>query len=248
MNDKIPLTFDFKTLCESTRLDYNQGTYGLEAVLSKNYSSTEQVNSIQQFLAYCLLTGTKVDIVSSLPTFEKKKKKKSQIVSQPKPKTQVPEASGVLSQKRKNPKTQKTPIVQATETPPTEKGTRKSKPFPKGKPTDVKDLEGNIQPAGIGLSSTPLDEGTRKSNPFPEGKTNDPKDSEGNKQPVDMGLPFTIPDEVKEDPALNKKVLKATKAYTKNSTNLTEIHTPLKTFDFSVLKSIIVSLKADVDA
>nr|GEX92465.1 hypothetical protein [Tanacetum cinerariifolium] len=31
-------------------------------VLGKNYSSTEQVNSIQQLLAYCLITGTEVDI------------------------------------------------------------------------------------------------------------------------------------------------------------------------------------------
>ncbi|GJR39796.1 hypothetical protein Tco_1215480 [Tanacetum coccineum] len=32
------------------------------SVLGKNYSSTEQVNSIQQLLAYCLITGTEVDI------------------------------------------------------------------------------------------------------------------------------------------------------------------------------------------
>ncbi|GJR32916.1 hypothetical protein Tco_1109148 [Tanacetum coccineum] len=31
-------------------------------VLGGNYSSTEQVNSIQQLLAYCLITGTEVDI------------------------------------------------------------------------------------------------------------------------------------------------------------------------------------------
>ncbi|GKB15366.1 hypothetical protein Tco_0849289 [Tanacetum coccineum] len=31
-------------------------------VLGGNYSSTEQVNSIQQLLAYCLITGTQVDI------------------------------------------------------------------------------------------------------------------------------------------------------------------------------------------
>ncbi|GKF94588.1 hypothetical protein Tco_0284288, partial [Tanacetum coccineum] len=31
-------------------------------VLGGNYSSTEQVNSIQQLLAYSLITGTKVDI------------------------------------------------------------------------------------------------------------------------------------------------------------------------------------------
>ncbi|GKD39769.1 hypothetical protein Tco_1259976, partial [Tanacetum coccineum] len=34
----------------------------MEMVLGGNYSSTKQVNSIQQLLAYCLITGTDVDI------------------------------------------------------------------------------------------------------------------------------------------------------------------------------------------
>ncbi|GJV13778.1 hypothetical protein Tco_1355319, partial [Tanacetum coccineum] len=101
MNGKKPLTLDFKTLCESTGLDYNQGNYVAHPspkvelakiatnevliqnnpvlkisflvvwrillnfviqVLGGNYSSTEQLKSIQQFLAYFLLTWTKVDI------------------------------------------------------------------------------------------------------------------------------------------------------------------------------------------
>ncbi|GKD28359.1 hypothetical protein Tco_1239137 [Tanacetum coccineum] len=104
MNGKKPMTLDYKTFVESTRLDYAKGTYvshpSPEAVkaelakivenpilldmtlvlktkfplawrilftfvvqvLSRNYSSTEQVNSIQQLFAYCLLTWTKVDI------------------------------------------------------------------------------------------------------------------------------------------------------------------------------------------
>ncbi|GKA17163.1 hypothetical protein Tco_0697000 [Tanacetum coccineum] len=120
--------------------------------LGGNYSSTEQLNSIQQLLAYCLLTRTKVDIgeiiysdlvtrtknlgfgslpniltqsnftkdpskiipieltvsmivvnnlesaVTPLPCLEmkKNKKKNSQTVSQPKLKTQGPEAFGAL--------------------------------------------------------------------------------------------------------------------------------------------------------
>ncbi|GKB76168.1 hypothetical protein Tco_0943063 [Tanacetum coccineum] len=47
---------------------------------------------------------------------------------------------------------------------------------------------------------------------------------------------------VKEDPTLNKKVLEAAKAYTKNSTNLTKLLTMVKTFDFPNLKSTIESL------
>ncbi|GJS50218.1 hypothetical protein Tco_0600339, partial [Tanacetum coccineum] len=57
-----------------------------------------------------------------------------------------------------------------------------------------------------------------------------------------------VQDAVKEDPALNKKVLEAIEAYTKNSTNLTQLLTLVKTFDFSGIKSIIESLKAVVDA
>ncbi|GJV51372.1 hypothetical protein Tco_1447113 [Tanacetum coccineum] len=55
-------------------------------------------------------------------------------------------------------------------------------------------------------------------------------------------------DAVKDDSALNKKVLEATEAYTQNSTNLTELLTLIKTFDFFGLKSLVESLKAVVDA
>ncbi|GJW91146.1 hypothetical protein Tco_0168699 [Tanacetum coccineum] len=100
MNSQRPLTLDYKTLCESTRLNYNKGNYVAHPstevvkaelakiatnealvqkisvlktsfpmawrilltfvvqVLNGNYSS---LNSIQQLLAYSLLTRTKVD-------------------------------------------------------------------------------------------------------------------------------------------------------------------------------------------
>nr|GEV45064.1 hypothetical protein [Tanacetum cinerariifolium] len=203
-NGKKSLTIDFKTFVESIGLDYNQGTYvahpSLEVakaelakiattealVLGGNYSFIEYMNSIQQLIAYCLLTGTKVDIgeiiyndlvtrlmaksrhnyvsyprfvscalevlqgleyaqedkfgslpnvlspskftrdpskvtfielttsmvainnlesvVTPLPFLEtKKKKRKSQTMSQPTPKTQGPKASGALPQKKKKP-------------------------------------------------------------------------------------------------------------------------------------------------
>nr|GFA47690.1 hypothetical protein [Tanacetum cinerariifolium] len=47
----------------------------------------------------------------------------------------------------------------------------------------------------------------------------------------------TIHDAVKEDRVLNKKVLEAAEAYTKNSTHLTELLTLIKNFDFQGLKS-----------
>ncbi|GJX05096.1 hypothetical protein Tco_0191012 [Tanacetum coccineum] len=48
---------------------------------------------------------------------------------------------------------------------------------------------------------------------------------------------------VKEDPTLNKKVLETTEACTKNSINLTELLTLVKSFDFQGLKSLIESLQ-----
>ncbi|GJU33669.1 hypothetical protein Tco_1182023 [Tanacetum coccineum] len=53
-----------------------------------------------------------------------------------------------------------------------------------------------------------------------------------------------IQDAVKDDPTLNKKVTEATKAYTKNSTALTELLTLVKNFDFQVLKSLVESFQA----
>ncbi|GKD84438.1 hypothetical protein Tco_1355592 [Tanacetum coccineum] len=65
---------DVKTFYASIGLDYNKGKYVFhpslgavkvelaKIVLDGNYSSTKQINSIQQMIAYCLITRTKVDI------------------------------------------------------------------------------------------------------------------------------------------------------------------------------------------
>ncbi|GKB11409.1 hypothetical protein Tco_0845332, partial [Tanacetum coccineum] len=53
-----------------------------------------------------------------------------------------------------------------------------------------------------------------------------------------------IQDAIKEDDALNKKVIKSTEAYTKNSVNLTELLFLVKGFDFLGLKSFVESLQA----
>ncbi|GKC06226.1 hypothetical protein Tco_0997836 [Tanacetum coccineum] len=131
-NGQKPLTLDYKTVCETTRLDYNNGLYvdhPYTEVLGGNYSSTEQLNSIQQLLVFSLFTRTKIDIgkiiysdhITRIMAKSRKKKNKSQTVTQPKPKSQGPEASGALPVKRKNSKTQTTSLVQATVTPPSEK-------------------------------------------------------------------------------------------------------------------------------
>ncbi|GJZ62640.1 hypothetical protein Tco_0618777 [Tanacetum coccineum] len=53
-----------------------------------------------------------------------------------------------------------------------------------------------------------------------------------------------VQDVVKEDPALNKKVLEATEAYTRNSSSFTELLSLVKSFDFPGLKSAIENLQA----
>ncbi|GJX10459.1 hypothetical protein Tco_0200318 [Tanacetum coccineum] len=78
LNGQRPLTLDFNTFCSSTGLSYNNGKYvdhptpevvkeelGKIAINPTGiyfYSSTEQVNSIQELLAFNLITGTEVDI------------------------------------------------------------------------------------------------------------------------------------------------------------------------------------------
>ncbi|GKA12544.1 hypothetical protein Tco_0692090 [Tanacetum coccineum] len=71
--DPNPPTDDSE-VCPLKELDYAKGIYVshpspeakkaelAKIVFGRNYSSAEQVNSIQQLIAYCLLTGTKVDI------------------------------------------------------------------------------------------------------------------------------------------------------------------------------------------
>ncbi|GJX97700.1 hypothetical protein Tco_0353498 [Tanacetum coccineum] len=106
---------------------------------------------------------------------------KSHTVSKPKPKTQGPEAFGILPQKRKPPKTQKTPGSHYL---PNE-GTRKSQPFPEGKTTDPKDLKGNKHPTDKGLPFTVPDDCIGKTKPLPE-RSREDKDSERLKPLADM--------------------------------------------------------------
>ncbi|GKB43753.1 hypothetical protein Tco_0888695 [Tanacetum coccineum] len=149
-------------------------------VLGRNYSSTEQVNSIQHDYDCCTLEP---------------KKGKSQTMTPTLPKSQGPEASKALSKKSKKPKSKKTPAkTKETSTSKPMEGSEQSYSVSSGIVPDPQDLERNIQLASTGLPST-LDEGTRKSQPLLKSTTIDPKDSVGNKQPIDMGLPSTTSDE-----------------------------------------------------
>ncbi|GJW79423.1 hypothetical protein Tco_0143398 [Tanacetum coccineum] len=150
-------------------------------VLDENYSSTKQVNSIQQLLTYCLITGN-----DGL------------------------EASGAPSKKSKRPKSKKPPIetkieyIQLASTgyalplvlifslvgfgvgcSTLNEGTHKSKPLPKGTVTHPKDLGRNIQTLNRDLNSMTSDEGMAKTTPRLKGSLGD-KDSGGNIPPVDI--------------------------------------------------------------
>ncbi|GJY79000.1 hypothetical protein Tco_0484801 [Tanacetum coccineum] len=182
-------------------------------VLSGNYSSIEQVNSIQQLLAFSLITGiedpSKVfDIeltthmiavknrrdLASPPTLAPMPKKgKSQTMTSTLPKLQGPKASRALSKKRKKTKSKKPPTetkrdiqLASTGLPSTlNEGTRKSKPLPEGIATHPQDSGGNKQPLDKDITSMTPDEGTAKTTPRLEGSLRD-KDSGGNIPPADM--------------------------------------------------------------
>nr|GEV63519.1 retrovirus-related Pol polyprotein from transposon TNT 1-94 [Tanacetum cinerariifolium] len=179
-------------------------------VLGGNYSSTEQVNSIQQPLAYSLITGTedpsKVtdieltayiiavnnwrDSVSQPPLVAKPKKGKSQTVALTFPKSQGLEASEALSKKRTKPKSKRPPTETKESPPKPTEGSEQSHSVSSGTVPNPQDQERNIQLFSMGLPST-LNEGTRKSQPFPESTVTPPKDSGGNDQPLDRDLTFT---------------------------------------------------------
>ncbi|GKD63551.1 hypothetical protein Tco_1305659 [Tanacetum coccineum] len=168
-------------------------------VLGGNYSSTKQVNSIQQLLAYYLITRTKDENFGFLPGILSN----SNFTKDPSKVTNIeltahmiagPEASIALSKKRQKPKSKKPPTKTKVTPPKPMEGFEQSHLVSSGTVPDPQDLERNIQLASTRLPST-LDEGTRKSQPLPESTTIDPKDSVRNKQPIDTGLPSTTSDE-----------------------------------------------------
>nr|GEW17110.1 putative ribonuclease H-like domain-containing protein [Tanacetum cinerariifolium] len=220
MNGKKPLTLDFNTFTTSTGLDYDNGAYIVhpspkavkaelaKIVLDRNYSSTEQVNSIQHLITYSLITGTKVDIekiiysdldenfgyllgILSNSNFLKDTSKVTKIgltvymivVNNQKDSVSPPS----LSAKKKK---RKPHIMNPTL--PKSQGLEASGAFSKKK-KQPKSKRHLVRPS-TGLPST-LDEDTCKSIPLPEGTTTNPKNSGGNDQPDDRDLTFTAFDE-----------------------------------------------------
>nr|GEU29534.1 uncharacterized mitochondrial protein AtMg00810-like [Tanacetum cinerariifolium] len=206
-NVQRPLTLDFQIFCSSISLDNNNGKYvehPTTEVLGRNYSLLS-VNSIQQLLAYSLITGTEVDIgeiiysdlrdsVSPPPLAVKPNKGKSQTMTSTSPKSQGPKASGALFKKSKRPKSRKPPTETKVTPPQLRKASKQSHSVSSAIVPNLEDLERTIHFTSKRLPST-LDEGTRKSKPLPEGTAKTTprpegsigdKDSGGHKPPVDI--------------------------------------------------------------
>ncbi|GJV98826.1 hypothetical protein Tco_1554078 [Tanacetum coccineum] len=203
MNRKKPLILDYKTFVESTGLDYAKGNYvshpSPEAVPSGNYSSSEQINSIQQMIAYCLITGTKVDIGETERSFTGETFRSSPTIlinlnfsKDPSKVTEIELTASMIAvnnqkdsvsplpffgNKKKVKSQTVTPTLTKSQGPEASGAFSKKRQKPKSSNVpDPQDLERNIQLVGTGLPFTSLDEGIRKSQPLPESKTADPKD------------------------------------------------------------------------
>ncbi|GJW52067.1 hypothetical protein Tco_0093418 [Tanacetum coccineum] len=191
LNRQRPLTLNFKTFCSTTGLDYNNGKYVAHPtpkVLGENYSSTEQVNSIQQLLAFSLIIGTEdpskvtdIELTAHMIAVNNQRDSLSPPPLAPKLKKGKP--------KSKQPPTE----TKVTPPKPTE-GSEQFHSVSSGMVPDPQDLERDIQLTSTRLPST-LDEGTRKSKTLPEGTATYPQDSGGNKQPLDRDITFTTPNE-----------------------------------------------------
>ncbi|GKA90331.1 hypothetical protein Tco_0812201, partial [Tanacetum coccineum] len=180
-------------------------------VLDENYLSTEQINSIQQLITYCLLIGTQVDIgeiiySDLITTLTSKSRQK--YISYPRFVSCALEVLLVIvnnhetsvsplpfSVNKKKAKSQTMTLTLPKSHGPEASGalskkrnktkSKKTTPETQATPT-VCQRRSLIKPR---LPSTSHDKVTRKSQPLSEGKTIDPKDSGGNDQPADKGLP-----------------------------------------------------------
>nr|GEV46254.1 hypothetical protein [Tanacetum cinerariifolium] len=180
-------------------------------VLGGNYSFTGQVNSIQQLLAYSLITGTEVDIgeiiYSDLVT-KLLNKSRLKYVSYPRfiscalqvllgpdhtldKNFSVSTSFGCKAKKGKS-QTMTSTLPQSQGPEASGALSKKSKrPKSKNPPTETKR---DIQLASTGLPFT-LNEGTHKSKYLPESTATHSQDSEGNKQPLDRDITFMTTNE-----------------------------------------------------
>ncbi|GJR18010.1 hypothetical protein Tco_0966537 [Tanacetum coccineum] len=204
LNWQRPLTLDFHTICSLTVLDYNNGKYVVHPapkVLGGNYSSTKQVNSIHQLLAYSLITRTEVDIGEIIysdldpPKVTDIELTVHMIVVNNRKDSESPPPLVAKPKKGKSqtvastlPKSQGPEDFRAL-------SKKRKKPKSKRPPTKTKEsppkpTEGSEQSHSVSSGT-----GTRQSKPLPEGTATHPKDSGGNKQPLDRDITSTTSNE-----------------------------------------------------
>nr|GEV67875.1 retrovirus-related Pol polyprotein from transposon TNT 1-94 [Tanacetum cinerariifolium] len=210
MNGKKPLTIDFKTFTESTRLDYAKDAY-------VSHPSLEVIKAELAKIIENPIMLDRTTIVSNT-NFSKDPSKVTPI-GLTAFMVDGPEASGSLPQRDKKAKSMKPPIE-----------------------TKESDEE-EVFDAGDYMKEDTQANEEEHHHELPG------QDSiaRGDILNALNGVTETlkaIHDAFKEDPLLNKKVLEATEAYTKNSTHLTKLLILIKNFDFQGLKSLVKSLQA----
>ncbi|GKB68175.1 hypothetical protein Tco_0929587 [Tanacetum coccineum] len=222
-------------------------------VLGRNYSSTEQVNSIQHLLAYSLITGTEVDlgeiIYSDLVTKLLNKSRLKYVsylrfiscalqvllgfdYAQDKKIRFLPP---ILSNSNFSKDPSKVTDIEITAHMIAMNNRRDSVSPP---PLALKPKKGKSHTVtttlpNTGLPST-LNEGTRKSKPLPEGPATYPQDSRENKQPLDRDITSTTPDEgtTKTTPRPEGSLRDKDTGGNIPPTDMEPIHTPVVTPPF----------------
>nr|GEX16380.1 retrotransposon protein, putative, unclassified [Tanacetum cinerariifolium] len=167
----------------------------LPPILSNsNFTKDSSKVSDIELMNHMITVNNQKDSVSPPPLAVKLKKWKSRTMTLTLPMSQGPKASGVLSKKRKRPKSKKSPTETMVTLPKTPKGSEQSHLVFSGAVPDPQDLERDIQLGNLGGNKKLLDkdipsmtpnEGTAKTTPRPEGSLGD-KDSKGNIPPADM--------------------------------------------------------------
>ncbi|GJT32224.1 retrovirus-related pol polyprotein from transposon TNT 1-94 [Tanacetum coccineum] len=274
-NGKKPLTLNYKTFCKFNGLDYNNGQYVDHPSTKVVKAEVAKISTNEALVQKTPVLKTSFHVAwGILMTFiiqflVLKRRRSLRLCLNPNQRHRALRLPEQPLKRGKSPTPKTTSHVQATIIPPSKKvpmedsdkthsGTRKSNPLPKGKTTDAKDPEENKQPIGIGPPSTHPDDGAdtkyqvdktqstrfEVSDPdYNKGKTSSKVEPD-----TDTLILTTVADRLKEDLSLNKKVLEAIEAYTKNSTNLNKLLTLVKNFDFPGLKTTVDSLQAVITA
>ncbi|GJU36023.1 hypothetical protein Tco_1184377 [Tanacetum coccineum] len=187
-NGKTTLILNYKTFCQTTSLEYNNGNYVANP-------STDEVKSELATIANHEALSQGLKAFGAPPQKGKRAKTKKstlvqtiiQLTKEKVPSGDTDTSQSVLTGQITNPqdtKGNKQPTVK--ELPSTaNEDICKSSPLSEAKPTDPENIKGNIQPTVKGLPVTNPDEGTYKTKPLPKGTTLNPKDSGRNIQLTD---------------------------------------------------------------